>query len=379
LTRCGKPLRVKRIMNVQLQGIPSDRIDGVDNLFQSRFWGLFKAGFGWTPWGFRYSTPYGSGSLLVLTRRIGAGRSMAYAPHGPGLPLPCSEHGPFLEVLARRLESELPNGCVFLRYDLPWQTPYAEEREEREAPYADPRPAPRLRELRMNFGTSEWNLRKAPTDLLPPDTVIVDLKAGDEQLLAGMSSTARYNVRMSERRGVKAQEASSAELPTWYRMYAATARRHGLESHPRSYFQRLFRTPRGDSPWSARIRLLIARVGGAAAAGMVLALSGERAVYLFGASLRRHSRLAPSHRLQWRAMKLAKREGCTSYDLFGIPPSTQAAHPAHGLLRFKTGFGGKILRRRGCWDFPYDRGVYEQLRGAELGRERFHRSVNGDL
>jgi lipid II:glycine glycyltransferase (peptidoglycan interpeptide bridge formation enzyme) len=47
----------------------------------------------------------------------------------------------------------------------------------------------------------------------------------------------------------------------------------------------------------------------------------------------------------------------------------------HGLLRFKTGFGGKIVRRRGCWDFPYDRRRYEQLRGVELRRERFHRSL----
>ena len=72
-------------------------------------------------------------------------------------------------------------------------------------------------------------------------------------------------------------------------------------------------------------------------------------------------------------MQLAREEGCTSYDLFGIPPSSNPSHPMHVLLRFKTGFGGTVLRRRDCWDFPYDRHLYEQLRGVELSRERFHR------
>jgi lipid II:glycine glycyltransferase (peptidoglycan interpeptide bridge formation enzyme) len=234
----------------------------------------------------------------------------------------------------------------------------------------------------MNFSTSRWNLRKSPTDLLPPDTVVVDLRVGDEQLLEGMSSTARYNVRMSERRGVRAQVASAEELSTWYGMYAATTRRHGLERRPRSYFRRLFRVLRPGaemkgSQGATRLRLLLARVDGTVAAGMILALTGRRALYLYGASLLRHSRLAPSHRLQWRAMQVARREGCTSYDLFGIPPNASGSHPSHGLLRFKTGFGGNVLRRRGCWDYPFDRGLYEQLRGVELARERFHRKSLG--
>jgi len=360
---------------LKLQAVPCEQIAGGDNLFQSRFWGLFKSGFGWTPYGFRYSAPVGTGSLLVLTRRIGSGRRMAYVPHGPDLALPSSEHGRFLEALSWRLERDLPRGCVFLRYDLPWQTPYAEEEGSGESANEDPRPVPRVRELRMNFGTSEWNLRKSPTDLLPPDTVVVDLKAGDKQLLAQMSSTTRYNVRMSQRRGVTVQSVQPEQLPTWYRLYAATIRRHGLEGHPRSYFRRLFRLFSHGPEGAPRLRLLFARVGGSVAAGMILALSGRRAVYLFGASASRHTRLAPSHRLQWQAMQLARRQGCTSYDLFGIPPSSNPSHPSHGLLRFKTGFGGTILRRRGCWDFPYDRWVYEQLRGLELGRDRFHRSV----
>ena len=361
-------------MKVELRNLPYQRIDGGDNLFQSPFWGRFKSLFGWTPRGFHVRSEAGCGSLLVLTRPIAANRCFGYVPQGPDLDLPPSEHGGFLEELSRRLRSELPPECVFLRYDLPWRTPYAEEDGAPRVGGEDPRPEPRIREMRMNFGTAEWNLRKAPTDLLPPDTVVLDLSVGEQRLLSGMSPTARYNVRMSERRGVTAEEVGLEQLPTWQRMYAATAQRHGLEAHQRSYFRRLFEAAARKPGERAGLRLLFARVGGCVAAGMILALCGRRAVYLFGASTRRHRRLAPSHRLQWRAMQVARRHGCTSYDLFGIPPSNNPAHPLYGLLRFKTGFGGRIVRRAGCWDYPVARAPYRLYRVAEGVRDRyFHR------
>jgi lipid II:glycine glycyltransferase (peptidoglycan interpeptide bridge formation enzyme) len=225
----------------------------------------------------------------------------------------------------------------------------------------------------MNFGTSDWNLRKAPTDLLPPDTVVVDLEADDDGLLAAMSSTARYNVRMSARRGVSVKAATAADLPAWHRLYTATSRRHGIERHPLTYFRTLLQVADSQAGEGTDIQLLLARAEGSLAAGMLLALQGRQALYLFGASSLRARALAPSHRLQWRAMKLARERGCTSYDLFGIPPSTNPSHPMHGLFRFKTGFGGTILHRRGCWDYPFDAGIYRQVRGWELSGEGFHR------
>ena len=114
-------------MKVELQDLPYQRIGGGDNLFQSPFWGRFKSLFGWTPRGFHVRSEAGCGSLLVLTRPIAANRCFGYVPQGPDLDLPPSEHGGFLEELSRRLRSELPPECVFLRYDLPWRTPYAED------------------------------------------------------------------------------------------------------------------------------------------------------------------------------------------------------------------------------------------------------------
>ena len=62
--------------------------------------------------------------------------------------------------------------------------------------------------------------------------------------------------------------------------------------------------------------------------------------------------MAP-YALQARAMEDAWEMGCRVYDLFGIPPKEDPSHPMAGLYRFKTGFGGRIVHRPGCWDYPY--------------------------
>jgi lipid II:glycine glycyltransferase (peptidoglycan interpeptide bridge formation enzyme) len=76
----------------------------------------------------------------------------------------------------------------------------------------------------------------------------------------------------------------------------------------------------------------------------------------------------PAYALQWAAMRAAKAAGCTRYDLFGIPPTDDPAHPMSGLYRFKTGFGGEIAHRAGSWDYPLLGIGYSLFRAAEGAR-----------
>ena len=73
----------------------------------------------------------------------------------------------------------------------------------------------------------------------------------------------------------------------------------------------------------------------------------------------------PTYLLQWEAVRAALSAGCLSYDFFGIPPADDPDHPMHGLYRFKTGFGGMILHRPGCWDYPYKKTAYTAFSGLE--------------
>jgi lipid II:glycine glycyltransferase (peptidoglycan interpeptide bridge formation enzyme) len=118
---------------------------------------------------------------------------------------------------------------------------------------------------------------------------------------------------------------------------------------------------------------LTARHEGELLAGIIVAVKGEGAWYLYGASSDRKRNLMPSYGLQWRAIQLAKERGCRFYDLFGIPPSDDPQHPMHGLFRFKTGFGGQVVNRLGCYDIALRPLSYRFYRTTERLRSTYYR------
>lgn len=314
------------------------------------------------------------GDILVVLRPISGNAMMAYVPFGPEL-LPDEElRGAWLEEISEQMRPHLPDNCLFIRYDLPWRSPWADEpdRYTENAKWKGP-PKTRVQEMRMNFDTEHWNLRKAPTDLLPPDTVLVDVSENRDRILSRMKPKTRYNIGLSGRKGVRVRDAGIDGLPAWYALYRDTARRHGMDLNDMDYFSAALKVSDADCDSPARIHLLLAEVAARPVAGIMLAISGHRATYLYGASSSdwRDKGFMASYALQWEAIRRARKSGCTDYDMFGVSPAPEPDHPMYGLYRFKTGFGGRMQHRQGCWDYPFDESRYDVYRASELACGQF--------
>jgi lipid II:glycine glycyltransferase (peptidoglycan interpeptide bridge formation enzyme) len=342
------------------------------NVLQTGFWATLKQRLGRDALGFALDSVYGSTDLLVVLYGIGSGNRAAYVPWGPNLSVDPDAQGFFLEELSQRLADRLGEECVFIRYDLPWQSPFAGDSAAGWNTQEEGPPPPHVRELRMNFGTEEKNLRKAPTDVQPTDTIVIDTTRAEEELLQRMRSKTRYNIRLAGRRGVRVREASVSELPIWYDLYRETMERKELTVHDYEYFRELFATY--NEPVSGRpgLHLLLAEKAGSPLAGLVLAVEDDYALYLYGASSSTERGAMAPYLLQWRALQIAKQAGSSWYDLFGIPPDRRPGHPMHGLLQFKRGFGGMEVVRRGCWDYPIQPERYRALRGQEISGPTYH-------
>lgn len=310
-------------------------------------------------------------NILVMIGNLGNKAQMAYIPYGPLFEPREENRGRFLEKLSENLKPFLPENCIFIRYDLLWNSPYARDKNffDSQGQWLGP-PEPRIRELRMNFNTRHWNLHKAVTDILPSNTVFLNLSKSRSDLLKQMKPKTRYNIRLALRKGVRVRMAGKKELPVWYELYCETATRNGICLPGINHFRTSLeaRAARTDT----RIRMLLAEIDNVPLAGMFLAISGERATYLYGASSSRQKNLMGTYALQWDAINMARHEGCGEYDLFGISPTPNPTHPMYGLYRFKTGFGGKILHRQGCWDYALDDDRYESYRAQELAAEGYH-------
>lgn len=358
-------------MRLELAPKSVDSLVPTPLVHQTAFWGRVqrRLGFGIDAFDLAFystSAPAEHGDLLVVRVAASDDVECAYVPMGPELAPDAGEVGLFLERASQQLRPLLGPRCAFIRWDLPWTSIYAREPGDftTDGQWRGP-PTRRARELRLNFGTDERNLHKAPRDLLPADTVLVDLTPSDDVLLARMHAKTRYNLRLARRRGVVVEERGMAGLPTWYGLYLETAARNRFEPMPFSYFEALLAEKARGSTSPVMTRLLVARHGRDALAGLLVAIAPSRATYLYGASTRARSELMAPYALQWAAMQLARTSGCRDYDMFGASPRSETPHPLAGVHRFKIGFGGELVHREGCWDFPYDDQTYAILRRQE--------------
>ncbi len=76
-----------------------------------------------------------------------------------------------------------------------------------------------------------------------------------------------------------------------------------------------------------------------------------RGYYVYGMSRNAHREKMPTYLLQWEAMKHAKSNGCTTYDLWGAPEVFDESDSMWGVYRFKEGLGGEVVRTLGAYDF----------------------------
>jgi lipid II:glycine glycyltransferase (peptidoglycan interpeptide bridge formation enzyme) len=185
-----------------------------------------------------------------------------------------------------------------------------------------------------------------------------------------MRQTTRNSIRKAYRSKVNFAVRGKGTLESWHRLYTDTAKRKHFYYESLPYFRRLFTEKKerltgknGTVPLSApppdpEFHILTARKDNVLLSGIVLALCGRTAYYMYAGSSLAQRELMPNYGLQWEAMLFARRKGCTAYDLMGIPPNGSKAHPMAGLYIFKTGFGGDHVRYCGAWDYLYDEEAY---------------------
>jgi len=311
--------------------------------------------------------------VLVIIKQIDRKYTMAYVPYGPEIEPSDENQGAFLEELSECLRPFLPKNCIVIRYDLSWESLWAKENDFYDCNgYWTGPPDNMLQEYRFNFNTVNWNFKKSMSNILPSNTIFLDLTRDLSVIKGSMKQKTRYNIELSVRKEVTVELAGIEDLETWYKLYTETASRNNFYLHHIDYFKAVLTNRARNTQSPAEVLLLIAVVEKMPLAAMFLVITGNRGTYLYGASASHHKNLMASYALQWEAIKIAKEKGCTEYDMFGIAPNPDPSHPLFGLYRFKTGFGGTIFHTMGCWDYPIHSEIYNYFAAAELKCGGFH-------
>ena len=313
------------------------------HLLQTWAWGAFKSRHGWQPsrrlW-VNPETDHPRAAASVLSRRLGhLPVEVMYVPKGPILDYTDSAlidrvlDG--LEKMARR------SRALFIKID----------------PDVEPG-APEGKATLTALRRRGW--RRSDEEIQFRNTVLLDLRPSLDELLMGMKSKWRYNVRLAKRKGVTIRPGTSDDLPLLYEMYQETAERGDFVIRPKAYYH---------DAWGAFIaqdlaQPFIAEVEGQPVAMVIIYRFGERAIYMYGASLIHHRDKMPNNLLQWEAIQWAKERGCTVYDMWGAPDELDESDPMWGVYRFKKGFGGEFVEHIGAWDYPTTGAGYRLYRAV---------------
>ncbi|MCR4735725.1 MAG: peptidoglycan bridge formation glycyltransferase FemA/FemB family protein, partial [Treponema sp.] len=320
------------ISKIQPQDFPP-----TDNLFQSYMWGKFKEIQGQKALFFRVVFNDDDGNevaypLLVLLRKIDGQYVYAYVQRAPNEGVIPKDKSGFLEELSLALKDQLPTSIIFIRYDLQWinQEPHA--RTE-------------MREIMMNFGSHLHNFKKAVSNHLSNSTCILNLRQTPQNMLKNMRQQTRNSIRRAYRENVEFEiyDAQSPEifkrLREMYDIYKDTAQRKGFYCEEYSYFEKLFdlnqdflqdKEPQnfdsGVVPLDAQVPppkfyLFTAQKDGFLLSGLILAICGRNAYYMYAASSMDKRECMPNYGLQWEVIRFARSRGCTKYDFMGIPPT----------------------------------------------------------
>ena len=311
--------------NTALASLPNAHI------LQTWEWGELKSRYGWTPTRLLY-TENGAPLAAAQILRRPVPRTpfgVLYVPKGPALDY--GDTSRLQEVLTALEQYARRNRAIFVKVDpdIRTGTPAAAILPDR-----------------------NWCV--SPEQIQFHNTVMLDLTPGEEELLAALKPKWRYNLRLAQKKGVRVEPGTEADLPLFYELYAETSARDGFLIRQFSYYRDV---------WSTLLhanlaQLLFARVGDETVAGLILFVFARRAWYFYGASRNTHREWMPNHLLQWEAIRWAQAHGCTAYDFWGAPDRLDENEPMYGVYKFKMGFGGEFVERIPAHDFIVSPALY---------------------
>lgn len=321
------------------------------HLLQTPEWGDLKGAFGWQP--IRVISEDHLGNEVgaqILLRRLPFGFSFAYLPMGPvgnsEIKSSWRLWTPLWDEIDRVCRER---GVVFLKVEPDLWEDEASLAFQSNTPHFD---------LTAKFIRSTVNIQ-------PLRTLIIHLEGDEDHLLARMKQKTRYNIRLARKKGIVVR--SSADVETFYRLMRQTAERDAFGVHTLDYYRMAYElfAPREDCT------LLLAEYAGTALAGLMVFAHGRRSWYFYGASSEMHRERMPNYLLQWEAMRWARKRGCLTYDLWGVPDYDEYVLETRferkqkglwGIYRFKRGFGGELRRISGPWDRVYRPMLYKFYR-----------------
>lgn len=242
--------------------------------------------------------------------------------------------------------------------------------EDERAVFVRIRPQLLAGEFAEKIFLKQWQLTKAPMHLSAELTHRLDLTLSEEELLAKMRKSTRYDLRKADKLGLRLTTSTRvADIKHFHQLQLATAKRQKFVPFSLSFWQEQFRLFATDN----QALLYSSYFADELLAQAMIIFYGQEAVYHYGASTDLARKYPGAVAIQWAAIKEARRRGMGRYNFWGVAPVDQPQHRFAKLSTFKRGFGGQDYQYFPAHDLIIDSLGYKINLLVEISRKKLRR------
>lgn len=235
----------------------------------------------------------------------------------------------------------------------------------------------------FNLQFSIFNLPHSFHPLFTKYTFITDLTKNEDELLKNMHQKTRYNVRLSEKKGVTFEiDNSEKAFSNYLRLTNETTQRQKFYAHDEFYHKLMWEKLKANTkdeldPDKLQAHLLLAKYNKKILATWILFTFKETLYYPYGASSDENREVMASSGIAWAAIKYGKQLGLKAFDMWGAAnvANPKPDNPYYGFHHFKEGFGATLTEFVGSFDLVINPLNYRLLTVADKIRWTYLRTL----
>lgn len=236
----------------------------------------------------------------------------------------------------------------------------------------------------LNKQSSKINseLRQSFHPLITRYTFILDLTKTEDELLKNMHQKTRYNIRLSDKKGVKVEiDNSGKAFQKYLKLTHETTQRQKFYAHDKNYHKLMWETigvkeKEKYNPNKLQAHLLKATYNNKILVTYILFTFKDKLYYPYGASSSEYREVMASHATMWGAIKFGKSLNLKKFDMWGAAnvADPKKDDPYYGFHRFKQGFGADLTEFVGSYDLVINPLNYRLLSIADKIRWAYLRA-----
>lgn len=317
------------------------------NILQSWAWGEFQESLGNKVWRFRVTENNQTiAQLLAIRLSLGFGKNIIYAPRDILInkTQPAHYQHQAIKMIVQKIKEIAPEeNAILFRIE---PTILKDD--------------PTMLSIYQSVGFVQSNRSMQPTE-----NWLVDISVGENNILAQMKPKTRYNIRIAEKKDIKAVISQNIDdIQIFNKLNKETSARGQFVPHSDMYYKKQLEVLDNHN----LLTLFIAYFNDIPLAAILVSFFGKKAMYLHGVSSHLHKDRMASYALHWIAIQTAKEQGCDIYDMGGVDHTGK--HPSwSGITRFKEGFGGKTITYIGALELPLNPSWFKVYRLMRLFRK----------